>query len=108
VVGRSDGDRVEGRVFERAPEIGDALRGKFIAQFLLQSGECFIEDLLIGIDEIGDLDILLLGPTGDVGFTSAVETDDGDAQSIVGPDGSGIGGSAAGEKRSASGERGSV
>ena len=108
VVGRGDGDRVEGRVFERTAKIGEAIRGEFVARFFLQAGERPIEDFLVGIDEIGDLDILLLGPAGDVGFAAAVETDDGDAQPIVGPDGAGIGRSAAGEKRGAGGERGSM
>ena len=97
MVGRGDGDRVEGRVFERTAKIGEALRGEFVARFFLQAGERSIEDFLVGIDEIGDLDILLLGPAGDVGFAAAVETDDGDAQPIVGPDGAGIRRSAAGE-----------
>ena len=104
MVGRRDGDRIESRVFEGAPHVRKALGGKLLAGLRFQIRQRLLQHLLVRIDEVGDLDVLLLGPAADVTLAPAVQADDSDAEAIVRADRSGIGRCAASEQGCAGGE----
>ena len=79
-----------------------------MAGLRFQIRQRLLQHLLVGIDEVGDLDVLLLGPAADVTLAPAVQADDSDAEAIVRADRSGIGRGAASEQGRAGGEGGGL
>ena len=81
VVGRGDGDGVDGFVFEQLAEVGVAA-GFFLPSF----STCrtpLLQDRFVDVAEGDDLDVGHGGPSFDVVFAAAVETDHGNANGFI-------------------------
>ena len=89
VIGSGGGDGDDVFVLE---EVADIFVADDFVALLFLVGDALFEDVLIGITEGGEADVLLFTEGGDVGLAAGVEADDGDADGLVGADGAEVGG----------------
>ena len=109
MIWRGNRDGIEVFVGESLANIGDTFGGKgetFLFDLLLEVFHTGGEDLLVGIDEVGDLDVFLPKVAADVTFPSAIEACYGDPKAIIGSDNLGSVDSSGNERGNTGGERG--
>ena len=109
MVGRGNGNGVEILVAESFADIGDPFGGEretFGFDLFAKVFHATGKDFLVGIDQIGDLDILLPEKTIDVAFATSIEPGDSETEAIIGSDDLCSGGSSGNEGGDTGGERG--
>ncbi len=109
MIGRGNGNGVEILVAESFADIGDPFGGEretFGFDLFAKVFHATGEDFLVGVDQVGDLDILLPEKTIDVVLATSIEPGDSETEAIIGSDDLCSGGSSGNEGGDTGGERG--
>ncbi len=86
VIGGGDRNRVERAIFEGLANVGQNLGLRVALRRFLDGLPRPRQHVVLGIDQVHNLDVRLLKPALDVRFAAAVETGDRDPQTVVGSD----------------------
>ena len=84
VVGRGDGNRVDGLVFQKFAQVDES--GGFLDPHLFHLAHAAIHDVLIHVADGGDFNVRHLGILLDVRPSLPVQSDHGNPHAVVGPE----------------------